>query len=96
MIFVAGFTLANFFIYLFLNNEVYAVKGVVTEDNQLKWKNFLTRLYYSLVYTSILFFSLSVKLENLKYRRWYEVLYVFLIYLLGIVCLAYTANFILQ
>jgi len=34
-----------------------------------QWKSLPARFYYSLVYTSVLFFSLSVKLENLKYHR---------------------------
>jgi len=95
-LFVAFFTLLNFFLYPFLNKEVYTVNDVKGDYPFRKWKKLPSRLYYALVYTSVLFFSLSVKLENLQYRRWYGVLYIFIIYLLGIVCLAYTANFILQ
>jgi len=94
--FLVLFTLVNIFFYPFLNMEVYTINGIPTPFPWRQWRKLPFRVYYSLVYTSVIFFSLSVKLENMQYRRWYGVLYIFFIYLLGIICLAYTANFVLQ
>lgn len=92
--FLAWFTLCNFFLYPFLQREVYKINHIETNFKSSKWK-VGQRLYYSLVYTSVLFFSISVKLDNLKYKHWLAVAYIFLIYVLGIICLAYTANFVI-
>lgn len=92
--FVFSFTAINFFIFPFLQNHVYRVNNIETNFRSKRW-NLPLRLYYSLVYTSVLFFSLSVKLDNLKYKHPASVAYIFLIYILGIICLAYAANFVI-
>ena len=92
---LAIFTFLNFFFYPFLQREVYKINHIESSFKSSKWIVLLQRLYYSLVYTSVLFFSLSVKLDNLKYKHWTAVAYIFIIYVLGIICLAYTANFVI-
>jgi len=56
----------------------------------------IDRWWYSFIYTASIFFRLTLKLDNLKYtdKRWTA--YVMLVYLIGVVCLAYMANFVLQ
>jgi hypothetical protein len=46
----------------------------------------------AIVYTANIFFRLTLKLENFKYERRGLAVYVFVVYLLGIVCLAYIAD----
>lgn len=93
--FIATFTFINLFFYPYLNKEVYKVGNVKTFYLFRTPKKILSVFYYSLVYTAVLFFSLSVKLENLKYKYWIAVIYIFLIYISGIVCIAYLANFVI-
>ena len=57
---------------------------------------FLIRFWFSLVYTSTIFFLLSLKLENINFKNRRGTAYVFFIYTIGILCLAYMANFVLQ
>lgn len=92
---VGMFTILNFFFYPFLQRSVYKINNINDHFASSKWIAYLSRAYYSLVYTSVLFFSISVKLDNLKYRHWYAVAYIFVIYVLGIICLAYIANFVI-
>lgn len=61
-----------------------------------KAQSFRTRFWYSFVYTSGLFFMLWLRLEKLDYKNWKAVLYIVAVYLMGIICLAYIANLILQ
>jgi len=82
-------TLINIFCYKKLNTEVYKVD----ENNfQDKPNNF----YNSLVYTSIVFFSFTLSLEKLQFGKKRYLLWFIFTYLLGIVCIAYLANYVLK
>lgn len=59
-------------------------------------KRCLVKGWYALVYTLSLFFGLSLKFEKFDYSKRAGVIYVFVVYTIGIVCLAYMANFVLQ
>ncbi len=54
------------------------------------------RWWYTFVYTATVFFSLTLKFENLKFSRRGRAVYFLAIYLIGLVCIAYMANFVLQ
>ena len=54
------------------------------------------RLWYAFVYSANIFFRLTLKVEDLQYNRIWATLYVMIMYTLGLVCLAYMANFVLQ
>ena len=54
------------------------------------------RLWYSLIYTSMIFFAFSLKIENINLSNKLGVTYLIFIYILGIICLAYLANYVLQ
>lgn len=58
--------------------------------------NLAWRLWYSFVYTATIFFSLTLKIEEIKFQKIAGTLYLVLMYTTGIICLAYMANFILQ
>lgn len=50
---------------------------------------------YSLFYTFLVFFGLRMSIEQINFRNKAGVLYLFLQYVAGIVCLAYLANYII-
>jgi hypothetical protein len=76
-----------------LNQSVYEMQRI---PGKVDMKRKIDKWWYSFIYTASIFFRLTLNLENLKYsdKRWTA--YVILVYTLGIVCLAYMANFVLQ
>lgn len=98
--FVLVFTSINFFFVRYLQHQVYAVEGMPTlpslHSMPMTGTFFFRRLWYSSVYTSNIFFRLSLKVEKLNYRNVGGTVYLLLMYVLGLVCLAYMANFVIQ
>ncbi len=82
----------------FLQREVYPLEAI--SKIQRPYYHWRRRLWYSFVYTGTLFFKLTLKTEKIcfgaKARHIWGTLYVLLVYVVGIVCLAYMANFVLQ
>jgi hypothetical protein len=91
--FMVLFTLVNFFIMPYLNDKVYKVSII---PPLYEMENKLYRLWYSFVYTSIIFFKLTLKIEGVNFRNILGSMYILLMYLSGIICLAYIASFILN
>jgi uncharacterized protein YjbI with pentapeptide repeats len=61
---------------------------------KMGWNYFLFKIINPLVYTMILFFVLKISIENFKkFSGW--VLYIWLIYIAGVFCLAYIFNIII-
>lgn len=93
------FTLLNFF-HLKNLNEVYPLNnmGQIPSFNSRRFTviDSLKRMWLAFVYTSAIFFKLTLKVESINYRRVWGTLYIFLVYTVGIICLAYMANFIIQ
>jgi hypothetical protein len=54
-----------------------------------------SRFWYSLMYTSQIFFQLTLKTETLNFKK-RRVIYIFIVYIIGIVCVGYIANLVLQ
>lgn len=54
------------------------------------------QLWYSFIYTAIIFFSLKIDMDKLHFEKRNSVIYLLTIYLTGILCLAYMANFVLS
>lgn len=85
---------------IFNNNINFSIKQVFHNwlGKNLKIYNFqklLTRVWYSFLYTSSIFFRLSLKINDINFtKRW--ALYLILVYLVGLICLAYMANYVLQ
>ena len=92
-IFIVVFTGINFFFLDYLNDHVYRMENLPKPEDRATTLN---KLWASLVYTSGVFFRLTLKLENLMYTKKLATAYLIFMYALGIVCLAYMANFVLQ
>ena len=77
---------------LFTLLEVYSMTDIVTglvKYPQRIW-------WYSFVYTAVIFFSLTLKVEKMHFANRRGAFFIMLVYTIGIVCLAYMANFVLQ
>ena len=88
------------FIYIHsLNTKVYAMEKIPTNpawEKKLSFKDFGNRLWYSFMYTSTVFFMLSLKIENVQFKEKRGTFYLVTVYSVGLICIAYVANFILQ
>jgi len=100
IVFVLLFSALNYFWLNHLNEKVYPIDGIPAfsklGENPFSWRRACRRFWYSTVYTSTVFFRLSIEVKKIQFNRVLASLYIFMIYLLGILCLAYTANFVLQ
>jgi hypothetical protein len=88
LVFLSLFSLINWPFYQRLNDKIYPVKGVDCSKS--------SSYYNSLIYTCAIFFTLSLDLEKLKYERRAFLAWFIFIYLIGVVCLAYSVNFVLK
>lgn len=98
-------SLLNAFMLRHLTSSVYVNEGITNRLDSLKDKNWLnkslTSVRYSLFYTAVIFFGFKFDIDKLKYLDnldgWhiFNLAYFIFIYLGGIVCLAYLANYII-
>lgn len=86
------FTVINFFAFNWLQVKVYSVGKMPIYQKRYNG----ARLWYAFVYTAIVFFSLTLKIDNIKFKNKGGTLYIMFIYTLGLICIAYMANFVLQ
>lgn len=56
----------------------------------------IDRIWFSFVYTFVIFFSFSLKIDRIKLEHKIGTLYILIVYAIGLICLAYMANFVLQ
>jgi uncharacterized protein YjbI with pentapeptide repeats len=82
----------NFFRFNHLIKNVYPIEGLSTAYS----RDIGIKLWRSFVFTCIVFFSLSLKLDKINFNERRGAVWIMLIYLFGLVCLAYMANFVLQ
>jgi hypothetical protein len=94
--FLMFFTILNYFVLDRLNNSIYTLENIPFIPKWISDRRIGNRLWYSFVYTSTIFFRLTLKLEKINIKNKSGSIYIILIYTLGLVCLAYIANFILQ
>ncbi len=87
------FTTINYFFLEKLNEYVFSMDKMPAEYDSLSKHR---KYWYSFVYTSIIFFKVTLNTDKLKFDHIWGTLYVMLIYASGLVCLAYIANFIIQ
>lgn len=83
------FTLINLAFYKKLNKSAYTIN-----DEEIAKQG--VSFYNSLVYTSVIFFSFTLKLENLHFKSRGLSLWLIFIYLSGIICLGFLANYVLK
>lgn len=86
----AIFTIINFTILERLNNLYYVDVIELNPKDKLSKK-----ALNAVIYTSMIFFFLKFNFSNFKKKN-LSGLYIVLIYLTGIVCIAYMANFVIQ
>ena len=105
--FIILFTIITFLCLPFLHNNVYRIDVITNQtltgreessqvDELLSYQHFGKRAWYSFIYTSLIFFPLSLKVDKIKVDKKLGTLYLMLMYISGLVCVAYVANFILQ
>lgn len=86
--------------YIGYLNNVYKLEKIGNMDAILRLgkrrKMVPLRLWYSFVYTAAIFFRLTLKIEAIDYKKTKGTLYIILVYTVGLVCLAYMANYIVQ
>jgi len=93
------FTILTYLFINYLNTKVYLMKNIPHDP---RWRkvfsldDFGNRLWYSFVYTSTTFFRLTLKVDEINFQRRCGAVYLMIVYTLGLVCLAYMANFVLQ
>lgn len=78
----------------FLSNNAYYLNElplISAQDPMARFK----KLKQSLILTSLIFFSFSIKTEKMNYKRG-AFFYIGLISIVGLVCLGYLANFVLE
>ena len=94
----------NSFFLCYLTKHVYENKNIVKLLSKHKKKNlgqWFASFRYSLFYTAIIFFSFKIDMEKLNYSAnldgWkiLNLTYFMVMYLGGLVCLAYLANYII-
>jgi hypothetical protein len=93
------FTVITYFFIHNLNTKVYPIRKIpVYESWRKKWslKDFGNRSWYSFMYTSAVFFTISLEIKNLEFKEKTGTVYLIVIYTIGLVCIAYMANFVLQ
>ena len=99
--FLIFFSICSYFFIYSLNYKLYRMDNI-SELELNKWKNKLSfrdfgnRLWYSFVYTSSVFFQLTLKMEKINFKNKRGTAYLMLVHAIGLICLAYIANFIIQ
>jgi hypothetical protein len=88
------FTFINYFCLEYLNEKVYKVD--FNSAMPKSGPSILRKLWHSFLYTSSIFFRLNLKSENFKFNRAWYAAYILIINILGIICMAYLANYVIQ
>jgi hypothetical protein len=100
LFFVGFFSVINYYRLNDLNQNVYQLADIPVlpklGSEPFSWKRAKTRFWYSIVYTSSIFFRLTINVDKIRFNRAAAAFYILVIYVLGVVCLAYMANFVIQ
>ena len=103
LIFLFAFTILTFLSIDRLNKSVYRIENIpffaplgTYKKTSNSYRLYKRRLWYSLVYTASIFFLLTLKIEKIKFENKKGVIYLVAVYMIGILCLGYMANFVLQ
>ena len=101
------FFILNSVIFDYLLNEVYTIDQIKEVNRkqkfilfrlysvQYKFDYHYTRFWLPFYYTCLIFFGLRMSVEKFKFSKNLGVAYLFIQYVMGLVCLAYIANFII-
>lgn len=87
------FFFLNTFLIRKLSSRVYSIEDIRKRAKK-STLSLSQRLMLSCFYTAIVFFGLKLEIDRFKFKNFLGVLYVFIIYGIGLVCLAFLANWI--
>ncbi|MCG6187554.1 pentapeptide repeat-containing protein [Maribellus maritimus] len=90
------FLLLNGLLIKYLSTHIY----IIDKLEPLKARGKIFYFYFTVLYTGLIFFGLKISLQNLQLKdmpasRVFGFIYFFLMYLSGLICLAYSANYII-
>jgi len=94
--FLTIFSICNCWWYKKMNRVVYTLDEFEPKATGSFIQRVAMNYYYSIIYTSVIFFSFSVKIDKLKFRHKRLLFWFIVIYIVGVICLAYLANFVLK
>ena len=96
------FSVINFFLMPKLNDRNNGVYHIDLVPDFLAFKfskntpyRLIRRFWFSIIYTSIVFFLLTFKIEKIRFSKPIS-LWVMFIYTIGLICMGFIANLILQ
>ncbi len=98
-LFLIVFTCFTYFFIYSLNTKIYIIDKIpvnIVWQKKMSFRDFIKRLWFSFMYTSTVFFKLSVDIKNLEFKERRGTFYIIVVYTIGLVCIAYMANFVLQ
>jgi len=100
------FSFTNCLLFSYISSNVYEIPRLLKTRNEIESKNkfllYLKIFPIAAFYTGFIFFGLSFSIDKLKYSenlkgwRILNLIYFFTVYLVGIVCLGYLANYVLS
>lgn len=96
------FFLVNLFFYPAMLNKGYSLKQFIEADklarkkNKNIWLTEIRNIVNCFLYTFFIFFGLKLDIEKLKVSNIGYSILIFIQYVIGIICLGYIANIILQ
>lgn len=90
------FVVINVFIINYLSSKIYVIEKL----NSIN-KVGINKFYFLIIYTGLIFFGVKISLQNLnlseiKTSRVFGYIYFFIMYMSGLICLAYCANYIIS
>ncbi len=103
-LFILIFSSMNFFFLHKFNDKNHGVYHIdnIPEFSPYKFGfsyrrigHFYKRFWYSMMYTSVIFFLLTLKIEKVRFYK-PAVIWVMFVYTVGLICMGFMANLVLQ
>lgn len=99
LMFLVLLTCFSYFFIHSLNTKIFKIEKIPVNElwaTKISFKNFVPRFWSSLMYTSSVFFKFSIDIKNLEFKERRGTFYIVVVYTIGVLCIAYMANFVLQ
>lgn len=106
--FFVVFFISNWLMLPFLTHRVYPIESIIkshgisksriSKSSPIKFNNGIITwktLMPAFFYTTLIFFGLRMSNEKIVFKRYWLVIYLYVQYVLGLICVAYLANFII-
>lgn len=92
------FFVVNVFLLNYLVHEVYSISDlklhVKRYSSQKGLKRYNKNIGYAAIYTAYVFLGIKLDVHELRHKKLIPVLYIFLCYVSGLICLAYIVRFV--